>query len=119
MAALRLVLSLACAAALGCGEERPVAPSAAAPAAPVLPAPARREPEVTIQFDGQAVSKVVEVIAAVSGRAIECAPGVEGLIDLHVESMPWREALEHAARAAGARVVELDGPRWRVEPLAR
>lgn len=131
MAALRLVLSLFCAVAAACGNQaRPAqAPAPAAPPAlathPTAPPQANGtglvhpEPSVTIDFEDQSAAVLVQLIASVSGKPIECAPELQARLRLHVADKPWREALELLAHEAGARVVELDGPRWRVEPLPR
>jgi type II secretory pathway component GspD/PulD (secretin) len=74
---------------------------------------------VTIEFQDQSASKIAQVIGAVTGHDIEIDPALDGNVTLQVRDMPWREALRLLAERVGGQVVELEGGRWRIQPLPR
>ncbi len=67
-----------------------------------------RPPRVTFSFEDTEVKKVIQLIADYSGANIVIAPHVEGLVNVSLRDIPWRDALETIVKTLGYVVVEED-----------
>ncbi len=67
-----------------------------------------KPPRVFFAFQNAPIQEVIDTIAKISGANIVVAPEVEGTITLRLKNIPWRDALEAAAKTLGYAVVEED-----------
>lgn len=65
-----------------------------------------RPPRVHFSFDGADISEVIDTIAKLSGANIMFDSEVSGAITLRLKDVPWRTALDMAAKQLGYTVVE-------------
>ncbi|HKX46433.1 MAG TPA: hypothetical protein VJP77_07005 [Planctomycetota bacterium] len=63
-------------------------------------------PRVDFAFTDADLAEVIDTIAKVSGANIVVAPEVGGTITLRLKEVPWRDALDVAAKTLGYTVVE-------------
>jgi type IV pilus assembly protein PilQ len=78
-----------------------------------------RPPRVNFSFDGAELTQVIDTIAKLSGANIVIAPEVSGTLTLRLSNVPWRDALDVAAKTLGFVVVEEDRGILRVvDPLS-
>lgn len=99
------------------------------PVAAVEQPPAPREPaaaETAPRFTGQPVSldfqradlrAVLRTFSAISGLNVVIDPGVEGVVDVALQDVPWDQALDVILRA-NRLGYSVDGPIVRIAPLA-
>ncbi len=75
------------------------------------------QPErVTFAFEDADITKVIDAIGKISGANIVISPEVRGSINLRLTKVPWRYALDTAAKTLGYVVVEEDGDILTVVP---
>lgn len=77
-----------------------------------------KPPRVFFAFENADIQKVIDTIAKISGANIVVAPEVQGTITLRLKNIPWRDALEAAAKTLGYVVVEEGRGILRVVPLS-
>jgi len=77
-----------------------------------------KPPRVFFAFNNAPIQEVIDTIAKISGANIVVAPEVQGTITLRLKNIPWRDALESAAKTLGYAVVEEDRGILRVVPRA-
>jgi len=65
-----------------------------------------KPPRVYFAFENADIQNVIDTIAKISGANIVVAPEVQGTITLRLRNIPWRDALEAAAKTLGYVVVE-------------
>ncbi len=65
-----------------------------------------KPPRVSFTFKDASLNDVIDTIGSVSGANIVTAPEVDGTISLRLDKVPWRDALEVAAKTLGYAVVE-------------
>lgn len=75
-------------------------------------------PKVSFVFPNTDIQMVIDTIAKVSGANIIVAPEVKGNITLRLRDVPWRDALDAAAKTLGFVVVQEDRGILRVVPKA-
>jgi hypothetical protein len=68
-----------------------------------------RPARIEARFEATSVRAVLERIAALAGVSVLVAPDVQGQVSIELDHVPWREALDRVAAAAGARIVERVG----------
>ncbi len=78
-----------------------------------------RDARVNLRVEGRALSDVVQYLREQSGANIVVLEGADANISLELSDVAWRDALEIAAEAAGAVVVERTGGILVVEKPAR
>ncbi len=75
-----------------------------------------KPPRVFFAFENADIQKVIDTIAKISGANIVVAPEVQGTITLRLKNIPWRDALESAAKTLGYVVIEESRGILRVVP---
>jgi len=75
-----------------------------------------KPPRVYFAFENADIQNVIDTIAKISGANIVVAPEVQGTITLRLRDIPWRDALDAAAKTLGYVVVEEDRGILRVIP---
>jgi type IV pilus assembly protein PilQ len=75
-----------------------------------------KPPRVYFSFQNAPIQQVIDTIAKISGANIVVAPEVQGAISLRLRNIPWRDALDAAAKTLGYAVVEEDRGILRVVP---
>ena len=75
-----------------------------------------KPPRVYFAFENADIQNVIDTIAKISGANIVVAPEVQGTITLRLRDIPWRDALEAAAKTLGYVVVEEERGILRVIP---
>lgn len=77
-----------------------------------------KPPRVFFAFNNAPIQEVIDTIAKISGANIVVSPDVQGAITLRLKNIPWRDALESAAKTLNYAVVEEDRGILRVVPRA-
>jgi len=77
-----------------------------------------RPPRVTFYFEDTDIKKVIDAIGKVSGANIITAPQVQGAVNMRINDVPWREALDSIVKTLGYAVVEDQQGILRVVPPA-
>ncbi len=77
-----------------------------------------KPPRVTFYFEDTDVKKVIDAIGKVSGANIITAPQVVGAVNMRINDVPWREALDSIVKTLGYAVVEDSQGILRVVPPA-
>lgn len=75
-----------------------------------------KPPRVYFAFNNAPIQQVIDTIAKISGANIVVAPEVQGPISLRLRNIPWRDALDAAAKTLGYAVVEEERGILRVVP---
>ena len=85
-------------------------------------------PRVTFSFDDADIREIIDIIQKISSANIVVAPEVAGTLSLHLNDVPWREALNVAVKTLGYVVVEEardilrirrpSRPRWRLGAIS-
>lgn len=75
-----------------------------------------KPPRVDFAFEDADIQNVIDVIAKISGANIVVAPEVQGTITMRLRNIPWRDALDAAAKTLGYAVVEEERGILRVIP---
>lgn len=63
---------------------------------------------ITWKFQSSPISSVIEAIAKISGASIVASPEVSGNVQITLQNVPWRTALDTACKSLGYVVVEED-----------
>ena len=73
-----------------------------------LPAFGQQEkpPRILFSFDATPATKIIEVIAKISGSNIVVSPNLEGSITMRLQNVPWREALTRVVDAVDGGIIE-------------
>lgn len=77
-----------------------------------------KPPRVTFYFEDTDIKKVIDAIGKVSGANIITAPQVQGAVNMRINDVPWREALDSIVKTLGYAVVEDQQGILRVVPPA-
>ena len=75
-----------------------------------------KPPRVYFAFNNAPIQQVIDTIAKISNANIVVAPEVQGTISLRLRNIPWRDALDAAAKTLGYAVVEEERGILRVVP---
>jgi type II secretory pathway component HofQ len=65
-----------------------------------------KPPRVTFSFTDEDIKLVINAIAQSAGADVIIAPDVEGKVNMHVENIPWKDALENVIKTLGYHMVE-------------
>ncbi len=65
-----------------------------------------KPPRVTFSFTDEDIKLVINAIAQSAGADVIIAPDVEGKVNMHVENIPWKDALENVVKTLGYHMVE-------------
>ncbi len=68
---------------------------------PLLAAAAKKEPPVSLVIDDVPVAQVLQSLAEMQHLNLIVAPEVSGTLSLHLNSVPWRQALQSVVDSAG------------------
>ena len=67
-----------------------------------------KPPRVTFSFIDEDVKLVINAIATAAGADVIIAPEVEGKVNMHVDNIPWKDALSNVIKTMGYHMVEED-----------
>lgn len=67
-----------------------------------------KPPRVTFTFQDEDIKNVINAIAEAAGADVVIAPEVEGKVNMHVDNIPWKDALENVVKTLGYHMVEED-----------
>ncbi len=68
---------------------------------PLLAAATKKEPPVSLVVDDVPVVQVLQSLAEMQNLNVIVAPEVSGTLSLHLNSVPWRQALQSVLDSAG------------------
>ena len=68
---------------------------------PLLAAATKKEPPVSLVVDDVPVVQVLQSLAEMQNLNVIVAPEVSGTLSLHLNSVPWRQALQSVVDSAG------------------
>jgi len=67
-----------------------------------------KPPRVNFYFEDADVKKVIDAISRIGGANIIVSPEVQGLVNVRLTDIPWRDALETIVKTLGFTIVEED-----------
>ncbi len=67
-----------------------------------------KPPRVNFFFEDADVKKVIDAISRIGGANIIVSPEVQGLVNVRLTDIPWRDALETIVKTLGFTIVEED-----------
>lgn len=65
-----------------------------------------KPPRVSFTFTDEDIKKVITAIALSAGADVIIAPEVEGKVNMQVDNIPWKDALENVIKTLGYHMVE-------------
>ena len=67
-----------------------------------------KPPRVTFTFLEEDIKTVINAIAQSANADVIIAPEVQGNVNMHVDNIPWKDALQNVIKTMGYRMVEED-----------